>query len=421
MKFRIFLIILALVGTLLGDVTNVIDLAALVACGTGTTNGWEMSSIDAYSGTRTNIRFNAKNDFLISPDFNARITAITLEVRSSAQSNRQLALFPLVDGVYSTQAAQLCLYSTTNDKYDPQCLAFDPGLFVTRFRIALDDQGGSTAWAVAALTVITGDEPFFSGPTNIVVDHISASAASINWDSNDTFASNRVTVAKITTVPESFTVLADYDFENCVNTDSKDSDDRYFELNRLYPAFTAEKVYYPKQSAGILRISTSSANGYLTHQGFPNYANLTMAITAKRYTGDRGSRISVYYTDSDNQVHEAGSIAIGDDFTVGHVPLGDVPAGFPVSIGNLDGTHSNRRFLIDRIAFLKDYTPVIVKTNVISTVITSGDHTCRVHGLLPRSTYLATVTAFTSDGEESVEKPSVEFATGARPLVISVH
>lgn len=420
MKRLAVLLFLALAATLRADVTNVVDIAALAACGTGTTNGWEVSGIDSYSD-KTSVRLNAPDDFLVSPDFGVQIKSVLLTVKSSSQAGRRLTLFPILAGAFSSEAAQSCDYSPTNSRYEPQVVSFPSEPPVTRFRIALDPSGGSTGWGFTSLAVITAGEPDFGGPKNVAVGHVSASAATVSWDPDERFVSNLVSVAVITSAPESFELLADYDFEDCTNPEANDTSDKSSELHRLYPEFTGAKIFYPKQSEGVLRVSTGSVNGRLTHAGLADYGSLTMAVTARRYPGDNISKVSVYYVADEDQTNEVGSVACGDAFAVGYVPLTNVPANVSLNLGNLDGKHSNRRFLIDRIAFLKDYTPASVTTNALLTAVTTGDASCRIRGLSPRSTYLATVSAFAADGSRFPKEPSVKFDSEGRPLVISVH
>lgn len=422
MKRLAVLLFLALAATLRADVTNVVDIAALAACGTGTTNGWEVSDIDSYStGKAPNIRLNANKEYLVSPDFGGAIKSVILDVMSSSAAGRRLTLFPLFENIPSVEAAVACDYSNSSSKYDSQTVSFPSDRPVTRFKIALGDQGGNTGWGISSLAVITVREPGFDGPKNVSVSHISSSAATVSWDPDERFVSNLVSVAVITTTRESFTTLADYDFENCTNTETADTTDKSSELNRLYPEFTGAKIFYPALSKGVLRISTSSVNGCLAHQGLSDCASVTMAVTASRYPGDNISKVSVYYVTDGGRTNEVGSVACGDAFAVGYVPLTGVPANVRLCLGNLDGKHSNRRFLIDRIAFLKDYTPASVTTNALLTAITTDGASCRIRGLSPRSTYLATVTAFAADGSRFPEEPSVKFDSEGRPLVISVH
>lgn len=400
----------AIVATLQADYTNVIDIAALAACGSGATNGWTLVNVDSYSD-KTSVRLNAKDDELVSPEYAQEIKSVILKVKSSAQTGRKLTFFPYVSGVASPGDAISCEYSPNKDTYVPQSLDFPPDLHAKRLRIAFDNPSdGQTAWGFSELAIVTDASPRFASPENVAADRIRATTARIRWEGNDLVASNLVTVALHTEVPESFTIVKDYDFSLCSNTGSTGTQDRSENFHDLYPDFTSEKLYYPALSEGVVQISTSSANGRLTHCGFTDYSDKAIEVTAKRDSRDSFSKISLYYIGNGTQTNEIGVINIGDDFTATRISLSGVPAHAAISLGNLDGRKSNRRFLVDRIVFLDNYTPAHTENDVIKTIVVPHGNSVALNGLTKQTAYTVTVTAIDE---------SSNFAEPSAPLVFT--
>ena len=394
------------------DTTNVVDIAALAACGTGTVNEWTVSGIDSYAD-KVSVRLNNKGEYLISPDFGATVKAIILKVKSSSKSGRRLAFIPYVNGDYAAKLAVVCEYSPSKDSYVAQTLDFTDVPTTTKFKITLDDpDNGSTGWGISYLAIVLSNPRKFASPSSVTVDRIHPTAARISWPENEFVASNLVTISKVSKSDATFSVRDSYDFELCENIGTGDSQDKSDDLSDKYPDFSGEKVYYPGQSSGILRISTGSANGRLTHVGYPDYTGMAVEIVAKRYPTDINcSRISAYYLDAGQQIHEIGSIDIENDFTTGLIRLDDAPGGAAINIGNLDGFKSNRRFVIDRIRFLSDYTHSVTTTNVVQTVLAAGNSNCRIHGLSRRTEYLATVSAIDERGNVAKASAPTSFTT----------
>ena len=386
---------------LFADTTNIIDIAALSACGTGTTNGWTMSGIDSYTD-KTSARLKSKDNFIISPDFDSYIMAIILNVKSSATSGRRLMFIPYVDGEYDTDLAIACEYSPSNNSYVPRALDFRTVPGTTQFKIALEDNGSATAWGISYLAVVTSDA---ISPTEITVDKIHGTDVRVCWIENGFAASNLVTISKVSVTDTTFSIRDSYDFELCENSGTGDTQDRASDLHEKYPTFSGTKIYYPSQSSGILRISTGDEKGCLTHCGYPDYSGMAIEITGKRYSSDKNCKnISTYYLDSEQQIHEIGSMDIGDEFTTGRILLSGVPGGTAINIGNLDSAKTERRFLIDRIRFLSDYIPGATTTNIVQTAIITGASSCRIHGLSRSTEYFVTVSAIDASG--SIAKPS---------------
>lgn len=410
----ICLIVLSILN-LSADVTNVVDIAALSACGTGTVEEWTVSGIDSYAD-RTSIRLNSEGEYLISPDYGATVKTVILKVKSSSKAGRRLAFIPYVNGDYASNLAIVCEYSPSKDSYAAQTIDFANVPVTSKFKIAFDDpDNGSTGWGISYLAVVTSNPLRFASPSSVTIDRIHTTRARVNWPENEFVASNLVTISKISEAKATFSVRNDYDFELCENSGTGDTQDKSADLSEKYPDFSGEKIYYPGQSSGILRISTGSVNGRLTHVGYQDYTGMAVEIVAKRHQTDINcSKIYVYYLDDGQQIHEIGSMDIENDFATGLIRLDDVPGGAAISIGNLDGFKSNRRFVIDRIRFLTDYTAGITTTNIVQTVIAAGNSNCRIHGLTRQTEYIATVSAIDACGNVAEASQPVSFTTAEK-------
>ena len=57
-----------MVAAAAGAATNVVDVAGLAACGSGTTNGWTVAGVTSYAGP-ANFKLNSKTGYVLSPAF----------------------------------------------------------------------------------------------------------------------------------------------------------------------------------------------------------------------------------------------------------------------------------------------------------------------------------------------------------------
>ena len=394
----------------IASTTNVIDIAALVTCKTGYINGWTVNEIDSYAD-KTSIRLNNNDEYLISPDFQADIEAIVVNVKSSSQAGRRLAFIPKSNGDFNASNAKYCQFSPSKNTYERQIITNFSNCAC--FKIAFtESDGSSTGWGISYLAVITKDPPILKTPESITIDHIKSSRATVHWINSALAVSNVVTVSTITRKPPSYSEYLTYDFALCANSGNSDSQDKSSDLHNKYPNLSAEKLYYPASSVGMIRISTKDTNGRLTHIGLTNYAHTAIQICAKRYPGDDNcSKIWAYYLGDDNETHPIGSMTISDDFTTETIDLGNTPAGRDISIGNLDGTRSNRRFLISNISILDNFIPESTTTNIISTIIVAGGNTADILGLDKATDHIVSVTSFDISGNRTSPSEPIAFKT----------
>ena len=392
-------------------ITNVVDIAALSACGTGTVNGWKVSGIDSYAD-RTSIRLNGKDESLISPVFDTPIIEILMKVKSSSRSGRHLAIFPIANGSPVTGTWTNCDYSPNKDTYVPTSFHFSESDHITAFRIAFDDpDNGDTGWGISEMSVVTVDAPYLRRPGNVVIDAIGPTRARVKWTAEPPAASNIISICEICNRQASGNILYNYDFGLCVNNGTSDSQDKSADISAKYPELSGERIYYPAATSGVVRISTGSANGRLTHSGYSDYENMTLEISARRYPGDRCRTLYAYYF---NELHDPvtiGTMPVSDEIAVGHIPLTGTPNGTSINLGNLDGFKSDRRYLVDRISFLDDFRPATSTTNVIFGITVPNDGEFHIGGLAPASEYTVTITSIDNNGRHSEPSSPVGFRT----------
>ena len=161
----------ALAAALPAAETNVVDAIALGRLGTGVSDdGWTAAGLDNYAASSDSaLRFNAKDDRLVSPVFPRPVTRVVLRAMSSSAANRRLAFTsssaanrrlaftPLRgDGTAATNLTRRCAYSPSRYAFPEQTLAWPWSARVTAFRVQLEG-GGSTGWGIKALSVVFDD------------------------------------------------------------------------------------------------------------------------------------------------------------------------------------------------------------------------------------------------------------------------
>ena len=419
-KFFLSLFIALFSLGLSAAVTNVVDIAALAACCTGSTNGWTVSGLDSYSDKTANIHFNAAGEYAASPTFVAPVRKISLKVKSSSEAGRKLAFIPLINGDYDASHQATCEYSPNKDTYVDEELVFSSDIEFTSFKIDFDDGGGNTGWGVSYMAVITDDPSLATTPTSLAAA-TRGLTVKLGWNNDTNTSSNRISISRIIHTDESYSIIEDYDFDECVNTGKSETTDKSTSFHNSYPNFTASKLYYPTNYPGTFRISTKDTNGCLTYVGFSDCTSVSMEIISMRYSGDTSLKnISAYYVDPQSSTNIViGSVSATDEFSREIISLDGVPANTEINLANLDGYSSNRRFLIDRIRFLKDYIPESTTTNFVHNMnvaaVSTGVNSAILNGLEPQSVYLITISAFDIHGRESAPSEPLVFTTGRKP------
>ena len=149
----------ALAAALPAAETNVVDAIALGRLGTGVSDdGWTAAGLDNYAvSSDSALRFNARDDSLVSPAFARPVTRIVLQVRSSSAAHRRLAFTPLrSNGSAATNLTRLCDYSPTDSSFPEQTLTWPWSAHVTKFRVRLEGDS-TTAWGIKTMSLVFDD------------------------------------------------------------------------------------------------------------------------------------------------------------------------------------------------------------------------------------------------------------------------
>lgn len=425
----VFSTALALSG-IAGEVTNEVDLAALAACGTGTTNGWTVTGIDSYSDGKTNIRLNAGADYVLSEVFSAPIIRFAVKIKSSAQAARKLAFIPLIDGAYADEAAIRWDYSPNNDTYVSQTATWPTNATVTAFKIGFDNGGGSTGWGISQLLVITEDASLPETPQNLrFLNNRLTSQGRLEWDEAANATEYELAVDRLDqTAASSGTLVCRCDvafFENS-RSSTKDMTSAFLASNLW---FGANAVYAPTNTRAIAQLGNSSERGALICNAVTERRDdYYLRFRAMRYTTPSGKHDSDYcsfgWLPDPYTTNVFASITLGDEFQWHGIPVGPVqtitdgqsPAGLLV---NADGNKTEHRVLFTDFELYDGYSAGVTNVTRIAAATVAGNAICcREHGieLETGKTYIFRVRSRNANGQTSeysaANTNAVEAASG---------
>ena len=422
-----------------------IDIGALASatnqfsseCNVATTNGWTIMGIDSYSDKTVNIRINrnVSDQHIDSPVFAHAITHIELKLKSSAQADRRLAFIPVYDGTATTDKSlwSLCDYSPNKDTYVARTNFFPISANVHAFRMALDDGKGSTGWGVSEMTIVTTDTDPISPPTNLQADNIRGTRCDLSWTNPENAVSNRIEVSEIVRKEEDGTMLDEYDFMAFTNTAKNASDcyDKNSLRMNVYSSFSGTNIYAAGNSTGVVQISSSDHQGYLQYdfselrETLDKAANVSLILSAKKHPTDASGNWGLLITvaTADGAAINATTNNLAEEFpaTPFVIPLQNVTANEILVLEPSDDTKKNRRILIDYLAFIRDYCPAITSTNLVKTAFVTDSTTYSVRGLCPRTEYVARITAFDAEGNESSPSEPLAVTTNGEALPFSIR
>lgn len=384
-----------------------IDIGALASatnqfsseCNVATTNGWTIMGIDSYSGTTVNIRINrnVSDEHIDSPVFAHAITRIELKLKSSAQADRRLAFIPVYDGTATTDKSlwSLCDYSPNKDTYVARTNFFPISANVHAFRMALDDGKGSTGWGVSEMTIVTTDTDPISPPTNLQADNIRGTRCDLSWTNPANAVSNRVDVSEATRITGSGFVERKYDFNEFSNggTTSQQTES----IVSAYPDLSGYMLCLPTNTTGQIQLSNSDDKGVLVIREFESYEGLRLELIARHYNHTKEAEtMSIGYV-LDGATNDFASVVLASEFSLSSIPLSEVPAGAQLILNN-SGNKQFHRVIIDEISFVRNFA---VSTNLVKTAVVTDSTTYSVRGLCPRTEYVAKISAFDAEGNES--------------------
>lgn len=360
------------------------------------------------------IYFKSLNSFITLRECSLNITSVVLRL-SCSNSNPPRRLYITTEASDSQQTQNV----TKENKIEEQQFFFPAYTAVRSFKIILEGSTNTGSWHLYS-AVISG-VPLIEAPTNLQSDEIKGTRCRLSWENPENAVSNRIDVSRIINQKMAGEVLAEYDFSALTNSGGK-SIDRTADFIAQYPNFAGSSlIYTPAHTAGNIQISTDDQKGFLVHAGLSDCSAVTLLLSLKIPNNEQGMVFGIGYETTAGTTNEVAAIPMDLEFKTNRVSLAEIPSGTPI-IFNTQGANSKRRVIIDYLAFIRDYSPASVSTNLVKTVLTTGN-AATIRGLSPNSSYIASITAFDADGNESEPSEPISFMTnGAElPLVIKLQ
>ena len=389
---------------------------------TALTNGteWVYSKVKSTSGSSSHVYFDTLGACVSSPEYPFNITAIEITLScSSKEAARYLQVKPSAGDSQQTKSV------AAKDKKEDQTFLFAEEDGVRSFKIQLEGSGQTGNWHIYS-AVISG-VPIVEPPTGLHASDIKATRCRLSWTNPAGASSNRVDVSSVARCKASGETIEKYDFLAFTNTNVNAQgrlDDDHLLMD--YPAFSGEKIYMAGLSTGVVQISSREDRGCLVYDRSRLATDdLTLVVSARKHSSDTSGTwgLSVAQLDDDGTTNSLAVLDLDCEFPSSPfaVPLPDCETPGPLLLFPSDSAKGNRRILIDDIAFVHDYRPEVVETNVVKTVFTTCE-TTTVRGLKPNSEYIAQVLAF-CDGYMSPPSASLAFETNGSeiPFIIGLR
>ncbi|MGN0854174.1 MAG: hypothetical protein ACI4R9_01490 [Kiritimatiellia bacterium] len=425
-----WLIVLPTVQLFALEVTNVVDIAALAACQTGLTNGWEIAGLDSYTDSTVNIRLNATGEYALSPDFGATILRIEMKLHSSCQSGRKLAFIPMRNGEEFPADGLLCDYSPNKDTFVAQTIEVPATNVFSRFKLTLTEaNNSSTGWGVSQLSVITSDGSAARGPENLTVARIYADRFTAIWEAPEGAVSNEVVVTREDYVPFSADFIDGYNYTFDKFSNDKTLTDLTDKFVELYPDFSGERLYAPTNSSGIVRLGSSDYRGELVFKGYSDYSGLSLVVCAKKGATAKYAAPVAWMDESEGVTvtNIIGTItATTNAYEHFVIPLDGVPDDEELHIFSCVGdfqTKSNTQLFVDSVGLARRAVAAHTKEVTILRTFTTQSR-LTVRSLAPSTIYHWQARSYLGDGSITAWSSRQTAATTDEPpdgLALHIH
>lgn len=354
---------------------------------------------------------------ITSASFNFAVTSIVIHVRTTPSCTRNLII-----SSYNPETSSISLSQTFSEiQTGANDLAiaaiWHPSDQVRS--VSIDSTDG--AQNLYFLSAVISGVPLIEPPTNLQTNDVKGTRCRLLWTNPANAVSNRIDVSRVVNHEMAGEVLDDYDFAEFTNSGGNPID-RTADFIAQYPDFAGSSlIYIPAYTAGNIQISTDNQKGFLVHAGLSDCSDVTLLLSLKIPNNSQGMTFGIGYEAATGVTNEVATIPMDLEFKTNRVSIAKIPADTPI-IFNTQGANSKRRVIIDYLAFVRDYSPSSVSTNLVKTVFSTGN-AARIRGLSPYSSYIAYVTAFDADGNESEPSEPISFMTnGAElPLVIKLQ
>ena len=352
--------------------------------------------------------FRTIGSYIESQQFSFNVTSITIRLScSSTSATRHLQIGPTLDiGQQTTAVAE-------NDKQESQTFVFDAASNMRSFLISLKGSGTTGYWHVYSATI--SGVPIIDAPTNLQADNIRGTRCDLSWTNPANAVSNRVDVSEVTRIAGSSSVERKYDFNEFSNggTNSQQTES----IVSAYPDLSGYMLCLPTNTTGQIQLSNRDEKGVLIIREFESYEGLRLELIARHYDHpDEVKTMSIGYV-LDGATNDFASVELASEFSTSSIPLSEVPAGAPLILNN-SGKKKYHRVIIDEISFVRNFA---VSTNLVKTAVVTGSTTYSVRGLCPRTEYVARITAFDADGNESRPSDPLHVETSDEGVPLSVR
>ena len=395
---------------LIAETTNVTFDAALT-----NETGWVYDTGFEYVSTQKKYGFKSGNnnlDQVISPAFDFAITSVVINAeKASNKTTRKMSIratsgnaahnaVELVDGIIPPDQVS---FTITNiwDKSDA----------VHSFSL-LSTGGSGNLYLTGA--VISG-VPIIAAPTNLQANDVKGTRCDLSWTNPANAVSNRVDVLEVTRITGSGSVERKYDFNEFSNggTTAQQTES----IVSAYPDLSGYMLCLPTNTTGQIQLSTRDNKGVLVIREFESYEGLRLELIARHYNHTKEAKtMSIGYV-LDGATNDFASVVLASEFSPSSIPLSEVPAGAQLILNN-SGNKKYHRVIIDEISFVRNFA---VSTNLVKTAVVTGSTTYSVRGLCPRTEYVARITAFDADGNESRPSDPLHVETSDEGVPLSVR
>ena len=375
------------------------------------------------------IYFRSIGSFVSSPEHPFNITSIVL--RLSCSSTGPTRWLYVKTGASDGQRAR---HVEQENKIETQHFHFPVADAARSFTMALGGKESTGNWHVYS-AVISG-VPLVEAPTYLQTSGIKGTCGDISWTNPGNAVSNKIDVSQIVQKEVCGTTLDEYDFMALTHaaTQPKDCYDKSSLQMYDYPAFSGTNIYKAaSNSTGVVQISSVDCQGYLRYdfssirETLDETARVSLLVTAKKHATDISSvrwKLLVAQVNDGEITNKTDEIDLSGEFpsTPFSIPIIQPKTCQAIVMKPSDSTKSNRRILIDYLAFVNTGPTVICETNLVKTAFTTGSTTYSVSGLKHRAKYIANVTAFDADGNESAPSEPISFMTNYKlPFVVKLQ
>ena len=357
--------------------------------------------------------FRTIGSYIESQQFSFNVTSITIRLScSNTSATRHLQIGPTLDiGQQTTGVAE-------KDKQESQTFVFDAASNMRSFLISLKGSGTTGNWHVYSATI--SGVPIIDAPTNLQADNIKGTRFRLSWTNPENAVSNKIEVSEIVETKTSGGSILEYDFNDFTNN-SGSATDITDDFTNAIPAFAGSSlIRLPANTNGIIQISKDTAKGYLVHSGFADYSSMSLAMSIRRPTSDHGKTFGIGYLSAEGTTNEFATFSLEVEFRTNTVSLASVPANASIIL-NTQGANSKRVVYIDYMAFIGDSLSTDLSTNLVKTAFVADSTMYCARDLSPRTEYVARITAFDAEGNESSPSEPLAVTTNGDAIPFSIR